>query len=422
MRNDTVNSADGIVEVKDQLEGEEKKIFRMNETVFYTGLTSFLSDTATKMIYPILPVFLTTVLGASVTSVSIIEGFAESTASVLKAVSGWWSDKIGKNKPFMIFGYLMTAIVTPLFGFVTGWYQVLFMRFVERLGKGIRTAPRDSIIAAAGGKKSNGKNFGFHKAMDNSGAIVGPFLAWLIMMLAARKHGTPTLGDYKLIFVLAAIPAVLGVITICVFIKEKKAERKESNDKIKFKDFDKRFYSFLIIAFIFSLGNSTDTLLLLRAQDVGFLAATVPLLYLVFNASSVILAVPIGMISDKLGRERIIILGYVLYSIVYFGFAFVGGKAIVILLFMLYGLYSASTDGIQKALVADIIGKKNRGTGLGLYNAVIGITLLPASIIGGALWNQFGHAAPFIFGAVLAFAAAILLIIFYRDRMKSAAV
>lgn len=392
----------------------DKKVLGINENVFYTGVTSFLSDTSVYMVYPVLPIFLTSILGSSITSVSIVEGIAESTSSILKALSGWWSDKIGKKKPFMIFGYLMTAVITPLFGFVSNWYQVLILRFIERFGKGVRTAPRDSIIAASGGKTTNGRNFGFHKAMDNSGAVLGPILAYVILQYASFKHKTPNASDYRFLFLIAGIPAVLGVVTIILFIKEKKLEHKNNMGKIRFKDFDSKYYVFLIIAFVFSLGNSTDTLLLLRAKDFGFIDTVIPLLYLIFNFSSVVFAVPCGIISDKIGREKIIIIGYIIYSLVYTGFAFTKIKSIVICLFAVYGLYSALTDGIQKALVADIIGDKNRGTGLGLYNAVIGITLLPASIIGGVLWSKFSHGMPFIFGSVMSVVSAFMLMIFYK--------
>lgn len=398
----------------------DKKILGMNENIFYAGLTSFFTDTTVYTIYPVLPIFLKTMLRISVPDITIIEGVAESTSSVLKALSGWWSDKIGKNKPFMIWGYLMTAIITPTFGFVSGLYHVLALRFIERLGKGIRTAPRDSIIAASGGKKSHGRNFGFHKAMDNTGAILGPFLAWLMIYLATKAHGKPTLGDYKLFFILASIPAFLGVLTICLFIKDVKSESKSKAGKISLKDFDKKFYAFLAIAFIFSLGNSTDSLLLLRSQDTGIQQASVPLVYLVCNFSAMLLSVPIGILSDKIGRERIIIIGYLIYSAVYFGFARVSTPGMIVALFALYGIYSAACDGIQKALVADLIGSKHRGTALGLFNAAIGITLLPASIIGGVLWDaNANHSLPFIFGAVMAFISAIMLIFFYRRRFRT---
>ena len=420
-----IAAAEGMVlehKMKEVLEEDtkEKKIFGMNENIFFTGLTSFFTDTTVYAVYPTLPIFLKSILGVSVPQIAMIEGIAESTASVLKALSGWWSDKIGKNKPFMVWGYLMTAIITPFFGFITQGYQVLLLRFIERFGKGIRTAPRDSIIAASGGKKSHGRNFGFHKAMDKTGAILGPLFAWVVMYIAAKNHGSPTLWDYKLFFILASIPAFLGVITICLFIKDVTTEDKSKMGKVSLKDFDKKFYAFLAIAFIFSLGNSTDSLLLLRAQDTGIHQSTVPLVYLICNFSAMALAVPIGILSDKLGREKIIIIGYLIYSVVYYGFAKVGAPGTVFALFALYGVYGAACDGIQKALVADLIGSKNRGTALGLFNAAIGITLLPASVIGGLLWDADPtHSLPFIFGAIMALISAVLLFIFYRKRFKA---
>ncbi|MGE5473020.1 MAG: MFS transporter [Ignavibacteriales bacterium] len=389
---------------------KRKKILGMEPNVFFTGLTSFLTDTSTKMVYAVMPLFLLSI-GASKTELSLIEGIAESTASVLKAISGWWSDKIGKNKPFMTLGYLVTALITPIYSSVASPIQVLYLRFIERVGKGIRTAPRDSLIAGSTDGKKIGKNFGFHKTMDNAGAIIGPLLAvWIMAMFA---------NNYRLVFLLAAIPAALGVIVIMSFIKEAKKSKESLPGKIVFKDFSKRFYAFLFIAFIFTLGNSTDALLLVKAKDAGFSNIAIPMLYLVFNVVSVIFAIPMGMLSDKIGRERLIIFGFFLYSIIYLCFGAFSLHYIIITLFALYGLYSASTDGIQKALVSDLIDSDKRGTGLGLYNAVLGITLLPASLIAGVLYDKVNSSAPFYFGAAMSFIAAVLMIIFYGKRLIS---
>lgn len=385
--------------------GKNKKVLGLEWNIFFTGITSFLTDTTTKMIYAVMPSFLMT-LGATKTELSLIEGIAESTASLIKALSGWWSDKIGKNKPFMIIGYAFTAILSPLFSIVTSPIQVLFIRFTERIGKGVRTAPRDSLIAGSSGENKKGRSFGFHKAMDNSGAIIGPLLAFAILSVFP--------GDYRKVFLLSAIPGILGVLSIIFFVKE----AKKSNDilpaKIKIRDFPVKYYMFLGIAFIFTLGNSTDALLLVKANDVGIKALFIPLVYLIFNSVSVIFAVPAGVLSDKIGRERLIIFGYLLYSIIYFSFGRTSSKMIVILLFALYGLYSAVTDGVQKALVSDFIDKNRRGTGLGIYNSLIGITLLPASIIAGVLYDRIGSGAPFFFGSAMALIAAILMFLFYR--------
>lgn len=383
---------------------KDKKIFGLNANIFFVGITSFLTDTTSKMIYSIMPLFLIT-LGASKTELSLIEGIAESTASVLKALSGWWSDKIGKNKPFMIIGYAFTAVLSPVFAFVTTPFQVLTVRFTERIGKGIRTAPRDSLVAGSSSDKAKGKSFGFHKSMDNCGAIVGPLLAYAVLAIFP--------GDYRKVFLIAAIPGLAGLVFIITFVKESKKSKEQLLGKVNFKDFSNRYYFFLVIIFIFTLGNSTDALLLIKASDVGIKDTFIPIIYLIFNAVSVIFAVPAGILSDKIGREKLIIFGYLLYSVVYFGFGKANKEFSVILLFALYGIYSATTDGVQKALVSDLIDKRIRGTGLGIYNALVGITLLPASVIAGLFYDNINNSAPFYYGSVMAFIAAVLMIIFY---------
>lgn len=386
-------------------EKRDKKILGLDSNVFYVGITSFLTDTTSKMIYAVMPLFLMS-LGATKTELSLIEGIAESTASVLKALSGWWSDKIGKNKPFMIIGYAFTAFLSPLFAVATSPFQVLIIRFSERVGKGIRTAPRDSLIAGSAGDDNKGKSFGFHKAMDNSGAIIGPLVAFGLLSLFP--------GDYRRIFIIAGIPGLLGLISVIFFVKEAKKDKKELLGRIRVKDFSRRYYVFLGIVFIFTLGNSTDALLLVKATDIGFEAAFIPLIYMIFNSVSVIFAVPAGILSDKIGRERLIIFGYLLYSAIYFGFGRTNSKTVLIMLFALYGLYSAATDGIQKALVSDLIDKNKRGTGLGLYNCILGMTLLPASVIAGLLYDNVNNRAPFYYGSTMAFIAAVCMVIFYR--------
>ena len=382
---------------------KKKKIFGLEKNAFFTGLTSFFTDTSTKMVYSVMPLFLLSI-GASKTTISLIEGIAESTASLLKAISGYWSDKIGKNKPFMIIGYGITAIITPLYALARIPIQILFFRFFERIGKGLRAAPRDSLISGSIKKNEAGKTFGFQKAMDNSGAVVGPLIAFLLLSIFPL--------NYSHIFLLATIPAILGVLTIIIFIKEVKTEKKESTNKISLKQLPKKFYFFLIIIFVFTLGNSADALLLVKTSETGIDKSYIPFVYMIFNTVSVLLAIPIGKLSDRIGREKLIILGFLVYGIVYYFFGRFNSINVFILLFILYGFYSALTDGSQKAMISDIVSKDLKGTGFGVYHAVLGITLLPASLIAGLLYDRVNSNAPFYFGSVMALIATILMIIF----------
>ncbi len=389
---------------------KRKKIFGLEKNAFFTGLTSFFTDTSTKMVYSVMPLFLLSI-GASKTTISLIEGIAESTASLLKAISGYWSDKIGKNKPFMIIGYGITAIITPLYALARIPIQILFFRFFERIGKGLRAAPRDSLISGSIKKNEAGKTFGFQKAMDNSGAIVGPLIAFLLLSIFPL--------NYSYIFLLATIPAILGVLTIIIFIKEAKAEKNETTNKISLKLLPKKFYFFLIIIFVFTLGNSADALLLVKTSETGIDKSYIPFVYMIFNTVSVLLAIPIGKLSDRIGREKLIILGFIVYAIVYYFFGRFNSINVFIFLFMLYGFYSALTDGSQKAMISDIVSKDLKGTGFGIYHAVLGITLLPASLIAGLLYDKVNSNAPFYFGSIMALIATILMIIFtVLDKKK----
>lgn len=386
------------------MEQKPGTILSIQRNIFFTGLTSFLTDTTTKMVYAVMPLFLLSI-GASKTELSLIEGIAESTASLLKALSGWLSDHVGRNKPFMLAGYAFTALLSPLFGWAQTPMQVLGIRFAERVGKGIRTAPRDSLIAASAAPGGRGRGFGFHKAMDNSGAIAGPLLAFAI--LAAFP------GEYRRVFWLSALPGLAGVFILVLFVKEVRSQRKEHRAKPTFRDFPLRFYALMGVVFVFTLGNSTDALLLVKAADVGIPAALIPLVYLVFNSISVAASVPLGILLDRFGRERFIIGGYLLYAGVYCGFGLAGSPWAVVAFFALYGLYSAATDGIQKALVSDLIDSGKQGTGLGIYNGLLGATLLPASLIAGVLYDRVDNRAPFFFGAAMALLAAVLMGMLY---------
>jgi MFS family permease len=390
---------------------ERKKIFGFSANIFYTGLTSFLTDTSVKMIYSVMPMFLLSI-GASKTSLSLIEGIAESTASLIKAFSGFWSDRIGKNKPFMVIGYGLSAIIMPIYALVISPLQVLLLRFAERFGKGIRTAPRDSLIAGSITNGDSGRSFGLQKAMDNSGAIAGPLGAFILLTILP--------DDFRLIFLVAGIPSILGILVLILGIREAKKPANELFTKFKFSELPAKYYFFLAIIFVFTLGNSTDALLLVKANDVGVKVAFIPLVYLVMNIVSVVAAIPAGSLSDRRGKEKVLIAGFIIYAIVYIGFGLTTSPYSVVGLFAAYGLYSAATDGIQKAFISDLVDKNKTGTGLGIYNALLGITLLPASLIAGILYDKVNSRVPFYFGASMAIISAILMLVYITKFKKPA--
>ena len=395
----------------DVLENEvsDKSLFGFSRNVINTGFVSFLTDSSVKIIYSIMPMFLLS-LGATKTSLALIEGIAESTASIFKVLSGFWSDKVGRNKPFMLVGYAFSAIILPLYAFVVSPMQVLVIRFAERVGKGIRTAPRDSLIAGSVTNGETGKSFGLHNAMDNSGAIFSPLVAFGLLIFFP--------GNYRLILLLAGIPALLALFVIAFGIKEVRKNKSELFTKFHFSDFTPRFYFFLLIVFVFTMGNSTDALLMVKANELGVKVAFIPLVYLVSSVVSVVMAVPLGILSDRLGKEKVLIGGFLIYTIVYFGFGIASGIGTIVALFALYGLYSAATDGIQKAFIADMVDENKKGTAMGIYNALLGITLLPASLVAGLLYDKVDSHLPFYFGAVMAFLAAVLMIFFIAFNKK----
>ena len=384
----------------------------ISRTVVLLGTVSLLTDISSEGIYPLIPLFLTNVLHTEVVAVGLIEGIAESTASVLRIFSGWLSDVLKNRKWLTAAGYTLSTISKPLFALTTSWQQVFGVRFADRAGKGIRTAPRDALIADVTPAESRGISFGFHRAMDTVGAIVGPLLAfWLLRSVGA---------GFRTIFLLSAIPAVLGVIVLVAFVREPPRVTKvaEEAPSLRLATFGRPFKLFLLVTVVFSLGNFSDAFLILRAQNVGISVSSILLIYVLFNGVEASLSTVAGAASDRLGRRNVILLGYIIFAAVYAGFGLaVGGAAGIWVLFAFYGLYHALTSGVQKAFAADLIGVGVRGTGLGAYHMLTGLALLPASLIAGYLWDAISPSAPFYFGAILALAAAVLLAVLFRGSV-----
>ncbi len=380
--------------------------FGFGKNVFVTGLVSFFMDISSEMIYPLVPLFLASVLGVNKSVIGLIEGIAESTASLIKVFSGWFSDRIGNRKWLMAAGYGISTLSRPIVALATGWHHVIGSRFMDRFGKGVRTAPRDAIIAESTDKSSLGKTFGFQRAMDSMGAVAGPALAFFLLGILSN--------DYRKIFWLSMIPGAIAVLLIIFFITEKKIAAAVHTDrpKLTLRHFDWKFKFFFMIAALFAVGNSSDMFLILRAQQVGVSTVLIPMVYLLFNLVYSLSSIPAGVAADRFGRKRIILLGFILFAFVYYGFAVASDTKAIWFLFALYGLFMGLTDGVQRAFLATIIPLDFKATAFGFYNTVAGLAMLPASLIGGWLWDHVSPSATFYFGAATAAASAALFMVF----------
>ncbi|MEW6687125.1 MAG: MFS transporter [Candidatus Edwardsbacteria bacterium] len=432
-----------------------KKILGFPQNVFYLGLVSLLNDASSEMIHPLLPIFLRQVLGIGTAFLGLIEGIAESTASILKLFSGWLSDRLNLRKAIVGFGYALAAVCRPLIALTQAGWQVLAIRFFDRVGKGLRTSPRDALLADCSLENERGKCFSFHRSMDNAGAIVGPLLASFLLAFVTR--------DYRIIFLLAAIPGILSLLAIFFGVREKRprsdfekptvrpqpsgvapsrfigkdksltgepapifqgplgkeyanpVRKRLSNGtnpiRISLAQFSKRFKIFLILITLFTLGNSSDAFLILRAKGLGIPLTLIPILWIVFQTVKMLSAVPAGILSDKIGRRKIIVSGWFIYFLVYLGFAFANCAEHIWFLFVLYGFFYGLTEGVERAFVADLVPEQIRGTAYGFYNFAIGIAALPASLIMGTLWQFLGLKVAFSFGAWLALLASLGLVV-----------
>lgn len=375
---------------------------RFGKNIFFAGLVSFFMDVSSEMIYPLVPLFLANVLGVNKSLIGLIEGIAESTASLLKVFSGWFSDHAGHRKYLMAIGYTISVLSRPIMATANIWQYIFAARFTDRLGKGIRTAPRDALIAESAQETHLARAFSFHRAMDTAGAVVGPALAFFFLHVFGN--------DYRKIFWLSMVPAGIAVLVILIFIQEKKKTTPARADRPKFtiRCFDWKVKFFLTITTVFALGNSSDVFLILRAGQLGVPTVMIPVVYLVFNLVYSLSAVPAGIAADKFGRKRVILLGFLLFSALYYGFAIARTSVAIWILFGLYGLFMGLTEGIQKAFLATIIPPDFKATAFGVYATFVGMATLPASLIGGWLWDHVSPSATFYFGASTAMIAAVL--------------
>jgi MFS family permease len=417
---------------------------RLPPNIIALGLVSFFNDASSEIIYPLLPLFLTGRFGASAQLIGLIEGIAESSSSLLKFPTGWLSDRIGRRKGMVIAGYAIASAVRPLLAVASAAWQVLGLRFIDRIGKGIRSAPRDALIADSIAAERRGLAFGFHRAMDHAGAIAGALASsWLIVQFA---------GDFRSVFWAAAAPAIIAVLILLIAVRDV-SRRDEgsgsggegtansisasppvspsptppvlpsprppvssslrpsvsSSPPLSLSVFDRNFKLYLAVLLIFALGNSSDAFLLLRAEQRGVGVAMIPVLWAALHVSKSLSSVIGGDLSDRFGRKRLIICGWIVYAAIYFGFAFAATQIEMWLLFVLYGVYFGLTEGVEKALVADLASADSRGAAFGIYNLVIGIGALPASLITGALWVKLGPGAALAAGAGLSLLASLLL-------------
>ena len=382
---------------------------KLDKNVKALGLVSLFTDMSSQMIYPLLPIFLTSVLGVGVAFVGLLEGIAESTASILKVFSGWYSDRLKKRKPIIFAGYGLSTIGKPFLYLATAGWHVLLVRFVDRAGKGIRTSPRDALIAGSCSADERGRAFGVQRAMDRTGAFLGPLIAFAILPLFNN--------NMRMVFLLAFFPALIAVLVIIFLVKDKSQSRDlpEKKPHASGGRVNKDFKKFVVILAVFTLGNSSDAFLILRAKDLGLKVALIPILWLMYNFVCSVSAVPFGHLSDKIGRKKTTLLGFGVYGCVYLGFALSNTQALIWLFMAIYGVHYGLSEGVLRAYVADLVEDESvMATAYGIYHTVIGICMLPASLIMGILWQQFGPTVAFAFGAVMALTAATALALFIR--------
>ena len=408
------------------MEQDEKKVLGVSRNVFFLGWVSLLTDMSSEMIFNVLPLFLLNVLKVSTPIIGLIEGIAEGTASLFKLVSGWLSDRLGQRKSLTVLGYSLSTLSKPFLYIASSWGVVLAVRFTDRVGKGVRSAPRDALVADSTLDSERGRSFGFHRGMDTAGAVLGIALAALIVYLVEREAFQLTWHAFRTLVLSGIGPAVLAVLILLFFVREKKkaAQRKpgepaapQAISEARAKTaLDRRFKLFLVMMVLFTLGNSSDAFLILRAQNLNFSVFWVLVLFVVFNVVYALAAMPAGIVSDRLGRKRVIVAGWTIYALSYLGLGLASAKWEVWLLFALYGLYYGISEGVTRAFVSDLVPEERRGTAYGWYHAAVGVSLLPASVIAGLLWQYVNPATTFYFGAGMAGVAMLGLLLFIREK------
>ncbi|MBE0518235.1 MAG: MFS transporter [Thermoplasmata archaeon] len=384
----------------------------VSTNVMILGIVSLLTDMSSEMIIPILPMFLTAI-GATGLVIGLIEGAAETTASLIKVVSGWYSDKFNRRKPFILGGYGASSAVKPGLIFATLPWQVLGIRITERIGKGIRSAPRDALIADSTAPNKMGKAFGFHKAMDSTGAVIGPILALIILAYASSME---ELAAYRLIFIFATIPAFAAVI-VALFVKEKEGTKPTRRRRFvaEMRTLSRDFWSIIVVVMIFYIGEISYAFFILQAIDSGLSGVTAILLYVLFNIVFVLVAIPSGSLSDRIGRKPVIAISFLLFATTSMVMASAHSLLPLVLGFSLFGFYKGSSEGVLKAYVVDFVPRDLRGSALGAFHTAVGLVMLPGGIIAGLLWDSYGPSATFTYGAIMALVAVPLLLILGKN-------
>jgi MFS family permease len=402
------------------VEKKPKKILGLPPNVFFMGLTSLLTDISSELIFTLVPLFLSDVLGATSTLIGLVGGLSDSADSLFRIASGWFSDKIGKRKLLTTLGYSISTVAKPFMLLANSWGAVIGVRLGDRIGKGVRTSSRDALIADSVEAKERGRSFGLHRAMDTAGAVIGLIIAAVIVYMIPGDKFHLERNAYHWMIIIGIIPAVLAVVVLLTLVHERKKLAATVKDGISkpaaITPFSKQFILYLIIMALFTLGNSSDFFLILDAQHVDTPLLQVVLMLVLFNLTYALISTPMGVLSDKIGRKRVITIGWLIYGLVYLGFALSGSIWQIWVLFAVYGIYYGICEGAAKAFVADMVPVERRGTAYGLYNGVVGLMALPASLIAGVLWGNIAPAAAFYFGAGLALLAMVGLMFIIKER------